>query len=190
MRIVSGKYKGRIIEVSKDFNARPTTDFAREALFNILANHFDFAEVRFLDLFCGTGSISFESGSRGCPDIDLVDINSSYLQFVGKAAAKMNISGLHPVKMDAFRFLKICKKQYDLIFADPPFELGNLPELPQAVLEKNLLLPGGWFILEHPKRHNFMHIPQFFDERKYGNVHFSFFRTLADNKDQYRQVLP
>lgn len=177
MRIVGGKHKGRIIEVSRDFNSRPTTDFAREALFNILNNHFDFEEVRMLDLFGGTGSISFECSSRGCREIDLVDNNSRFVQFIGKTAAKMNMPGIHPVTMDVFRFLKICRKQYDLIFADPPYELENLPDLPRALLEKDLLLPGGWFILEHPKKHGFKHIPEFFDERKYGNVHFSFFRS-------------
>lgn len=176
MRIIGGKHKGRIIEVSRDFNARPTTDFAREALFNILANHFDFTEVRFLDLFSGTGSISFECCSRGCTDIDLVDINNRFVQSIAKVAARMNMTTIHPVKMDVFQFLQICRRQYDIVFADPPFELENLSGLPRAVLDKNILFPGGWFILEHPKKHKFENTPGFFDERKYGNVHFSFFR--------------
>jgi 16S rRNA (guanine966-N2)-methyltransferase len=177
VRIVGGDHKGRIIEVSRDFISRPTTDFAREALFNIVANYFNFTEVKLLDLFSGTGSISFECCSRGCREIDLVDISSRYVQFIGKTAAKMNMSGIHTIKMDVFRFLPICKKQYDLIFADPPFELENLTDLPEAVLSRDLLLPGGWFILEHPKKYSFNLVPQFFDGRKYGNVHFSFFRN-------------
>lgn len=177
MRIVSGKYKGRVIEVSRDFNARPTTDFAREALFNILANHFDFTEVRLLDLFSGTGSITFECISRGCREADMIDHSSHFTQNIAKAAATLNISHIHPVRMDVFRFLNICRKKYDLIFADPPFELENVAGLPKAILEKDLLLPEGWLILEHSKKHNFSQIPEFFDERKYGNVRFSFFRT-------------
>ena len=176
MRIVGGEHKGRIIHVGKDFDARPTTDFAREALFNILSNHFDFTGISFLDLFGGSGSISFECCSRGCQEIDLVEINDRFVQYILKGASQMNMTGIHPVSMDVFRFLPLCRKQYDLIFADPPYELKNLADLPAAVLERDLLLPGGWFILEHSRKHNFNHEPSFFDERKYGNVHFSFFR--------------
>jgi 16S rRNA (guanine966-N2)-methyltransferase len=176
VRIVGGDHKGRIIEVSKEFDSRPTTDFAREALFNIVANYFDFFEISFLDLFSGTGSISFECNSRGCRDIDLVDTNSRSVQFIAKTADKMNMTGIHAVKMDVFRFLEICKKKYDLVFADPPFELKNLADLPGLVLSRDILLPGGWFILEHPGKYKFTHLPQCFDSRKYGNIHFSFFR--------------
>jgi 16S rRNA (guanine(966)-N(2))-methyltransferase RsmD len=176
VRIVGGEHKGRIIDVGRDFNARPTTDFAREALFNILSNHFDFKEISFLDLFSGSGSISFECCSRGCREIDLVEINSRFVQHILKVASKINMSGIHPIHMDVFRFLKLCRRQYDLIFADPPYEMNNLADLPGAVMEKDLLLPGGWFILEHSRKHNFKEVPHYFDERKYGNVHFSFFR--------------
>jgi 16S rRNA (guanine(966)-N(2))-methyltransferase RsmD len=171
-----------MIVVGRDFRSRPTTDFAREALFNILANHFDFDTIRLLDLFAGTGSISLEFSSRGCRDIDLVDFDSHFIRSVGKAADALNIATLHPVKMDVFRFLQICKKQYDVIFADPPYELGSLPDIPRAVLEKNLLLPGGWFILEHARKYSFSTYPSFFDERKYGNVHFSFFHDLKEKQ--------
>jgi 16S rRNA (guanine966-N2)-methyltransferase len=176
VRIIGGEHKGRIIEVGRDFDARPTTDFAREALFNILSNYFDFAEVRFLDLFSGSGSISFECFSRGCREIDLVEVNKRFVKYILQGASKMNMTGIHPVNLDVFRFLKLCRKQYDLIFADPPYELKNLTDLPEAVLGRDLLLPGGWFILEHSRKHTFNAVPYFFDERKYGNVHFSFFR--------------
>jgi len=178
VRIVGGEHKGRIIDVAGDFDARPTTDFAREALFNILANHFDLAEVSFLDLFGGSGSISFECCSRGCREIDLVEINGRFVQGILKEAAKLKMTGIHPVNMDVFRFLILCRKQYDLIFADPPYELKNLADLPEAVLGKDLLQSGGWFILEHSRKHIFNQVPHFFDERRYGNVHFSFFRKL------------
>ena len=134
MRIVGGAYKGRKIEVSKGFDSRPTTDFAREALFNILNNYVDFEAIRVLDLFSGTGSISFEFASRGCSHIDLVDINSRSIQFIAKVAANLKISGIHTVKMDVFRFIPICKSRYDVIFADPPYDLKNLPAIPDLVL--------------------------------------------------------
>jgi len=177
VRVIGGEYKGRIIEVSKDFDSRPTTDFAREALFNILSNHFDFSGIRFLDLFSGTGSVSIECYSRGCRQIDLVDTNGKAIHGVGKLATKLGIQGIHLVKLDAFRFIHVCKKQYHLIFADPPFDLKNLSGIPDAILGNNLLLPGGWLVLEHPKNHHFEEKPDFFDERKYGSVHFSFFRA-------------
>ena len=176
MRIVGGTYRGRKIEVSKGFDSRPTTDFAKEALFNIMTNHFDFEEIRVLDLFSGTGSISFEFASRGCCEIDLVDINSLSVQFIGKVAGELGIKGIHPVRMDVFRFIPVCKKQYHVIFADPPYELRNIPDIPELVLGHNLLLAGGWLVLEHGKTHNFKNHPQIFDERHYGSVHFSFFR--------------
>ena len=176
MRIVGGEHKGRIIAVGRDFDARPTTDFAREALFNILSNHFDITAVSFLDLFSGSGSISFECCSRGCRDIDLVEKNHHFVQFIGKEAARMNMKGIHTVRMDVFRFLGVCRKQYDLVFADPPYDMRNVAELPDAVLGKELLRAGGWFILEHSGKHRFDKVPGFFDKRKYGNVHFSFFR--------------
>jgi 16S rRNA (guanine966-N2)-methyltransferase len=177
VRIIGGTYRGRKIEVSRNFDSRPTTDFAKEALFNILTNHFDFEEIRVLDLFSGTGSISFEFASRGCREIDLVDINSLSVQFIGKIATDMGIKGIQAVRMDVFRFVQVCRKQYHIIFADPPYELKNIQDIPELVLGYNLLLPGGWLVLEHGKTHNFKALPQFFDERHYGSVHFSFFKV-------------
>jgi 16S rRNA (guanine966-N2)-methyltransferase len=176
LRIVGGEYKGRKIAVSRSFDSRPTTDFAREALFNILNNHVDFEEIKVLDLFAGTGSISFEFASRGCTDIDLVDINGNSVHFIGKTAAEFGMKGIHPVRMDVFRFIHICDRQYDVIFADPPFDLAQLPDLPENILSRNLLMPGGLLILEHPAKYNFSKNIHFTQERKYGNVHFSFFR--------------
>ncbi len=179
MRIVGGKYKGRKIEVSRRFDSRPTTDFAREALFNILTNHFDFENSKFLDLFSGTGSISYEMVSRGCSEIDLVDINPEVIRFIEKTATKMSFIGIHTVRMDVFRFIPICRKKYDIIFADPPYDLRRIKELPELILGHNLLLDTGWFILEHGKDHSFKDYPGFFDERHYGSVHFSFFKRTT-----------
>ncbi len=179
MRIVGGKYRGRRITVSHGFDSRPTTDFAREALFNILTNKVDFENIRVLDLFGGTGSISFEFASRGCAEIDLVDINSRSTQFIGKAAAELGIKGLRAVRMDAFRFIPICKKQYNVIFADPPYALRNLRDIPDLVLDHQLLLPDGLLILEHGKSDSFQDHRQFVEERHYGSVHFSFFAAIV-----------
>ena len=175
MRIVGGTYRGRKIEVSRGFDSRPTTDFAREALFNILANHFDFEEIRVLDLFSGTGSISFEFASRGCREIDLVDSNIRSVRFISKVADDLGMQGIHTVRMDVFRFIPVCKKQYQVIFADPPYELKNLQEIPNLVLQHQILMPGGWFVLEHGKSHSFRSHPRCFDARSYGSVWFSFF---------------
>jgi 16S rRNA (guanine(966)-N(2))-methyltransferase RsmD len=146
-------------------------------LFNILTNHFDFENIKVLDLFSGTGSISFEFASRGCREIDLVDISQKSVQFIGRTAGELDLKGIHPVRMDVFRFVPLCKKQYHIVFADPPYDMKNLTAIPGLVLDGNLLLPGGWFVLEHGKNHNFIKDARFFDERKYGSVHFSFFST-------------
>jgi 16S rRNA (guanine966-N2)-methyltransferase len=176
LRIVGGAYRGRKIGVSRGFDGRPTTDFAREALFNILANHFDFEEIRVLDLFSGTGSISFEFVSRGCREIDLVDNNSRSVRFIAQVAADMQMKGIHPVRMDVFRFIPVCRKQYHIIFADPPYDLKNLAEIPDQVFHYELLQEGGWLILEHSGKQHFQDHIRFIEERNYGSVHFSFFR--------------
>jgi 16S rRNA (guanine966-N2)-methyltransferase len=177
VRIIGGTYGGRKIEVSKGFDSRPTTDFAKEALFNILDNHFDYETIRVLDLFSGTGSISFEFASRGCTEIDLLENNSRSVAFISKVADDLKIKGIHTVRMDVFRFLTICRKQYHIVFADPPYELKNIDQIPGIVLEKKLVLPGGWMILEHGKSHNFKDHPNFHEERNYGSVHFTFFKV-------------
>lgn len=175
MRIVGGTYGGRKIEVSRSFDSRPTTDFAKEALFNILNNHFDFEEISVLDLFAGTGSISFEFASRGCTHIDLVDINSRSVQFISKVTADLGMKGIHAVRMDVFRFIAICKRKYNIIFADPPYELQKISDIPELIFNCDLLLPEGLLILEHGKDNSFKSHPRFKEERNYGSVHFTFF---------------
>jgi len=183
LRIVGGAYKGRKIGVSREFDSRPTTDFAREALFNILANIVDFEMISVLDLFSGTGSISFEFASRGCQDIDLVDNNGRSVHFIGRVANDFGMKGIHPVRMDVFNFIRICRKQYHVVFADPPFEMKNLAEVPGFVMQHNILLPEGIFVLEHPGSIGFHQVPGFMRERKYGNVHFSFFAPVHARED-------
>lgn len=175
MRIVSGSFKGKHIVPPKNFKARPTTDFAKVSLFNILANSYDFEELRVLDLFSGTGGISFEFASRGCSSIDLVEINAVHYNFIKKAADLMGFMQIRTFKQNAFVFLKVCNQTYDLIFADPPYDLEGIETLPTIVFEKKILAKGGIFILEHSKSYHFDNHPNFVNTRKYGSVNFSFF---------------
>jgi 16S rRNA (guanine(966)-N(2))-methyltransferase RsmD len=154
---------------------RPTTDFAKTALFNILANRIDFEETSLLDLFAGTGSITLEFASRGCQRILAVDSNSGCLKFIKETSFKLQISGITTFKTDAFLFLKTAVGNYDFIFADPPYDLENLAEIPDAVFDSKLLLPDGIFVLEHPARTDFSTHPRFSEHRAYGKVNFSFF---------------
>jgi len=175
MRIISGKYKSRRIQVPANLKARPTTDFAKEGLFDILENRLNWEETTALDLFSGTGSIAFELISRGCPYVVSVEQNQNHFNFICQFQEKLGARELFPVKADVFRYLQSLKQPFDFIFADPPYELPGIELLPAIILEKNLLKPDGLFVLEHSKKFNFSHLPNFKEERKYGNVHFSFF---------------
>ncbi len=176
MRIISGKYKGRHFDVPRNFKARPTTDFAKENLFNILSNFTDFEESRALDLFSGTGSISLELVSRGCKEVTSVEMDSLHFSFLKKSQSYLNDSSWRIVRDDVFRFLRRCNAKYDIIFADPPYALKELAEIPDLVLSKGLLSDDGLFIFEHGKDHDFSRHPCFFRHVSYGSVNFSFFK--------------
>jgi 16S rRNA (guanine966-N2)-methyltransferase len=176
LRIIGGKYKGRIIGVSRSFKARPTTDFARESLFNILSNFLEFEKVKVLDLFGGTGSISFEFASRGCTSIDVVDLDIHSLKAINEMVDKLGITGLRTLRAEAFTYVRSCHKKYDIVFADPPYALAELPSIPDRVFGSSILEPGGRLMLEHPKSFDFSGHAHFTEHRKYGNVNFSFFR--------------
>lgn len=176
MRIISGKYKSRQLHPPANFKARPTTDFAKEALFNILENHFDIEELSVLDLFAGTGSITYEFASRGARRISTVEINSTHFRFIQQTVRQLDFVQVNPVRSDAFKVIKNPWEAYDLVFADPPFDLAGLETLPELVLGSALMEPGSWFILEHPSKMRFNHVPGIFDHRNYGNVNFSFFK--------------
>jgi len=177
LRIIGGTHKGRRIEVFRGFEARPTTDFAKEALFNILDNRISYEEVVVLDLFSGTGSLSYEFASRGCSLIDSVDIQAKYIHFIRRCATEMGFHSIHPVRMDVSRFLQICRRRYDVVFADPPFDLKWLDQIPGLLRDASVLKDGGLFILEHSKLHHFRNDPWFSEERLYGQVHFTFFNS-------------
>jgi len=176
VRIISGKYKGKILHPDKNFNARPTTDFAKESLFDILANQFDFEDIEVLDLFSGTGSISFEFASRGSKHIEAVDINYKYVSYISKIGRELKFNQLKVHRINAFQFIKICRKEFDIIFADPPYDMEGVDTLPEIVLNKKILKPGGVFVLEHSKNLLFAGNAHLIDHRNYGSVNFSFFK--------------
>lgn len=180
MRVISGIYKKRRFEVPHTFKARPTTDFAKENLFNVLSNRLDFeAGLYALDLFAGTGNISLELLSRGCGLVVSVEKDRAHYAFICKVMQAVNTDKCLPVRGDVFKYLKSgdSRRQFDFIFADPPYELPELETLPELVLQSGLLKPGGLFVLEHGKKNNFEAHPCFSERRVYGSVNFSFFTT-------------
>jgi 16S rRNA (guanine(966)-N(2))-methyltransferase RsmD len=177
MRIVSGKYKSRRFEVPKSFKSRPTTDFAKENLFNVIANFADLEGATALDLFAGTGSISFELLSRDCEKVICVEKEATHYAFIKKVQTELKDDRLISIKGDAFKFIESCKEQFDFIFADPPFALKDLGEIPELIFSNNLLKADGIFVIEHPKEYDFSKLPFFFQKRTYGAVNFSVFIT-------------
>lgn len=176
MRIISGIYGRRRFQVPSSFKARPTTDFAKENLFNVLVHLIDLDETDALDLFAGTGSISFELLSRGCRLVTAIEQDKAHAAFILKVANELKTDALNLIKGDVFRFLNTASEQsFDFIFADPPYALTSLADIPRLVLEKNLLREGGVFVMEHPKEYDFSTLPFFHQLRVYGAVHFSIF---------------
>ena len=176
MRIVSGKYRGKRIPVSNQFASRPTTDFAKENLFNILSNYFNFEDINVLDLFGGTGSISYEFASRGCRDIDLVESDQRLCVFINKVIDELKTDAINLVREDAFMYIRNCVRAYDIVFSDPPYDLPQLENIPLLIFENELLKGDGWLIFEHSRRQDFSALPECFDKRVYGGVNFSFFK--------------
>jgi 16S rRNA (guanine(966)-N(2))-methyltransferase RsmD len=175
LRIISGTYRGRIIPVPRSFKARPTTDFAREGLFNVLANTYDFHGLRVLDLFAGTGSIGLEFASRGADRVDMVEIHGRTTLFLQNTARQLGMENVRVIRSDAARFIGQSRNPYDLVFADPPYDLEIIPSLPDLILTNQTLVEKGWFIREHGKKNAFNQHPGFLEMRRYGSVHFSFF---------------
>ena len=177
MRIIGGIFKGRILDPGKNFRARPTTDFAKENLFNILSNRYDFENKIILDLFSGTGSISFEFASRGSQDVTCVESDYVHFRFICSVMDKLGLKKhVKPLKKDVFTFIQKIGRKFDIIFADPPYDLKRLTELPDLIMGGNLLNKEGLFILEHGKRNDFSWHLNFNEKRVYGSVHFTFFQ--------------
>ena len=177
MRIITGKYKGRHFEIPRSFKARPTTDFAKENIFNVLNGYIDFENTTALDLFSGTGSITLELLSRGCSQVISVELDRDHHHFIQECLKKLSTVNCIPIRGDVFRFVKSCKQQFDFIFADPPYALKDLPEIPDLIFEKKLLKDNGVFVFEHGKDHDFSQHPHFVEHRSYGSVNFTLFRV-------------
>jgi 16S rRNA (guanine(966)-N(2))-methyltransferase RsmD len=179
MRIITGIYKGRHFDIPRSFKARPTTDFAKENIFNVLTAYMDFEDATALDLFSGTGSISLELVSRGCSHVFSVEMDRDHHRFIQECLKKLNTQVCVPIRGDVFRFIKSCKHQFDFIFADPPYALKELGTIPSLIFEKGLLKPDGVFVFEHGKDYDFSNDPHFVEHRSYGSVNFSIFRATG-----------
>jgi RNA methyltransferase, rsmD family len=179
MRIIGGKYKRRRFDVPKSFNARPTTDFAKENLFNVLQHYIDFEGITALDLFSGTGSISVELLSRGASRVVALEQRREHATFIHSVAKELGEEKhLQVLQADVFRFIRGAKSQsslYDFIFADPPYKLSEIAVLPELILGSGLLKPDGLLVVEHPQQYDFSSLPHFAERRVYGSVNFSLF---------------
>lgn len=176
MRIISGIFRGRRLSPPKNITARPTTDFAKESLFNLLNNRIDFEGIDVLDLFAGTGGIGIECVSRGAREVTAVEIAHVQQNWIITCCRQLGIRNLSLIRGDVFKFLNACHTKYDLIFADPPYALEELPALPDLILKQEILKENGWLVIEHGKDTDFTSHPKHVETRTYGSVHFSFFQ--------------
>lgn len=177
MRIIGGTHKGKIIRLPATYNARPTTDFAREGLFNVLSNEYEFEDLKVLDLFGGTGAVSFEFASRGASKVYCVEMARENASFIKTEADRLGLHNVVMVRDNVFDFLPICREKFDIVFADPPYALEGLETLPDRVFAQGIVYPERYFILEHGDSHSFCSHPFFVKEKVYGRVHFSFFEA-------------
>ncbi|MDE6207226.1 MAG: RsmD family RNA methyltransferase [Muribaculaceae bacterium] len=185
MRIIRGKYGRRRFDVPTNITARPTTDFARENIFNVLDNYLDFEGLNALDLFAGTGAVSFELLSRGCASVTSVEKAAVQQRFIAKVSKELGAEGHTLVRGDALRFIAGTLRSFDFIFADPPYDMPGFGDIPKAVLKSHLVHPGTLFVIEHNKNHDFSHLPGFEEHRAYGSVNFSIFVVPgAEGADQ------
>ena len=184
MRIITGIYKGRHFEIPRSFKARPTTDFAKENIFNVLNGYLDFDGATALDLFAGTGSISLELISRGCRQVVSVEQDRDHARFIDQCMKKIGTDCNVLIRGDVFRFVKSCRQKFDFVFADPPYALPDLPKIPDLVFERQLLADGGVFVFEHGKHNDFSNHPCFREHRAYGSVNFSIFTNPTDEESE------
>jgi len=180
MRIIGGIYGRRLIKPPKTLPVRPTTDIAKESLFNILTNKINFTGKSVLDLFSGTGAISYEFISRGSTPVTSIELNFQCVKFIKSTSEKFQMENHKVIRSDVFRYLKSANKKYDIIFADPPYDLKNIEEISELIFKKDLLNKYGYLIIEHPREIDFSNQKHFSEHRKYGKVNFSFFNYLPD----------
>ena len=176
MRVITGIYKGRHFDIPRTFKARPTTDFAKENVFNVINGYIDLDGANALDLFSGTGSISLELLSRGCSRVVSVEADRDHARFISQCMKKIGTDNNVLIRGDVFRFIKSCNEQFDFIFADPPYALEQLPTIPDLIFEHGLLKDGGLFVFEHGKQYDFSENTHFQDHRSYGSVNFTLFQ--------------
>ncbi|MDY6372807.1 MAG: RsmD family RNA methyltransferase [Bacteroidales bacterium] len=179
MRIISGTHKARRFNPPASLKARPTTDFAKEGLFNVLDNLISFDDISVLDLFSGTGSISYECASRGAGSIYSIELDFQNSRYIKKTSEELGLNAIRVIKGDAFKFVSACGMKFDFIFADPPYALETLATIPDKVFAAGVLAADGLFVLEHGRTNSFTEHPNFVEERSYGNVHFSLFRNKS-----------
>ena len=180
MRIISGTLGGRRISPPANMpHTRPTTDIAKEGLFNILQNNLEFDGMKTLDLFGGTGCISYELASRGASDLTIVEKDEKMAAFIKKTAADLKLQNVKVMKSDVFRFIETVGEKYDFIFAGPPYALTTIDDLPTIIFEKGLLKEGGWFVLEHTPRNDYKTFQNYLREKNYGTTIFSVFEAAA-----------
>lgn len=178
MRIIGGTLKGLRLNPPKNLPVRPTTDLAKEALFNILQNQIELDDITVLDLFCGTGNLSFEFASRGAKQVIAVDRSIHCINYIKDTARQHQLTQIKTFKADIFKYLQLETDQYDLIFADPPYDMNQIPEIPKIIFDKKLLTPDGLLIVEHQSMQNLSNYPAFVEQRKYGHSSFSFFKNV------------
>ncbi len=178
MRIISGKYGGRKFKPPlKMPHTRPTTDMAKEGLFNILQNRIDFEGIKTLDLFGGTGSISYELASRGAADLTVIEKDAEMYSFIKRNMETLKVENCKVVRLEVFSYLSTCTEQFDFIFAGPPYALGTIDELPKIIMDKKMIASGGYFVLEHTPRNVYENFAGFSFQRNYGTTVFSFFKN-------------
>ncbi|MCK9338946.1 MAG: 16S rRNA (guanine(966)-N(2))-methyltransferase RsmD [Bacteroidales bacterium] len=180
MRIIGGKNKGRRIVAPTNLPVRPTTDLGKESLFNILNNYFYFNNITVMDLFAGTGNISFEFASRDAISVLAIDEHQPCIDFIKKTAAQLQYTNLTAIKADAFQYLERHRQPVNIIFADPPYDLENIEKIPEIVFSRGLLKPDGWLIIEHAKNQDFSKHDNFYQQRNYGKLNFSFFSNFTE----------
>ena len=176
MRIIGGEHGRRRISPPANMpHTRPTTDVAKEGLFNVISNNLDIEELKTLDLFGGTGSISYELASRGANDLTIIEKDPKMYEFIKKTAGELKLQNFRVLKLDVFKYIDQCADKFDFIFAGPPYALGNIDDLPKLIFEKQLLNSKGWFVLEHTPRNEYKTFPFYATERNYGTTIFSIF---------------
>ncbi len=176
MRIIGGSRAGLRLHPPPSLPVRPTTDMAKEALFNVLQHRMDFEQIRALDLFSGTGNIAFELASRGAASVLAIDIHFKCAQYINVTAKKLELAAIKAVKADVLKFISACKEEFDFIFIDPPYDLPQLPQLPERVIARGMLKPGAILVLEHSSIRSIGTHPNLLETRKYGYSSFSFYQ--------------